>query len=234
MELFIGSKYSEQQFLLQEQELHHCIRVTRHKVGDNILVTDFNGTIYNGVLFEFNSNHAIVQIQSIYKTETKGPQLSIAISPTHQMDRFEWFVEKAVECGVHTIVPLLCKRTENSKVKLERTQRIITNAAKQTLRPLLPEILEIQTFSEFISDVSGNIQKFIAHCENEPKSFLGKLYHPKDDALILIGPAGDFTQAEIELAKQNDFIAVTLGDYRLRTETAGICALQILQTIKQL
>lgn len=233
MELFVGTKLSESQFILKENEYHHCIRVTRHKSGDLILITDFNGLIYEGMLTEINQLEAIVSIKSIYKKEERDEQqITIAISPTQQMDRFEWFVEKAVECGVHQIVPINCKRTENTKIKLDRLNKIISSSAKQTLRPLRPELTELVDFKEFVERSDPSSQRYIAHCEPDSKTFLGNAYNAHIDAIVLIGPAGDFTLEEIQLSKKTGFIPVSLGDYRLRTETAGLCAIQILQTIR--
>lgn len=233
MDLFVGTKLSESKFILKENEYHHCIRVTRHKAGDLVLVTDFNGLIYEGALTEINQSEAYVSIKSIYKKEENGEhRITIAISPTQQMDRFEWFVEKSVECGAHRIVPIHCKRTENTKIKLDRLDKIITSSAKQTLRPLRPEINELVDFKIFVKGCASSSQRFIAHCESDSKIFLGNTYNPKVEAVVLIGPAGDFTLEEIQLAKETGFIPVSLGDYRLRTETAGLSALLILQTIR--
>lgn len=233
MDLFVGTKLSESQFVLKENEYHHCIRVTRHKSGDVVLVTDFSGLIFEGVLTEINQTDAFISIKSIYKKEESGEhRITIAISPTQQMDRFEWFVEKSVECGVHRIVPIHCKRTENTKIKLDRLNKIITSSAKQTLRPLRPELNELVDFKVFVEGSVSSSQRFIAHCEPDSKIFLGNTYNAHVDAVVLIGPAGDFTLDEILLAKETGFIPVSLGDYRLRTETAGLSALQILQTIR--
>jgi len=235
MDLFIGTKISESQFVLKDEEHHHCIRVTRHKSGDMILVSDFEGIIYEGELSEINQTNAFVSLKKIYKQEdTSLSQIIIAISPTQQMDRFEWFVEKAVESGVHKIVPIICKRTENSKIKSERLSRIVSSSAKQTLRPLKPEITEIIGFKEYVEQNELPSQRFIAHCESDSKLFLGTAYNAKDPAVVLIGPAGDFTLEEIRLAKIHDYKPVSLGDYRLRTETAGLSAIQILQTIRHI
>ncbi|MFZ1296716.1 MAG: RsmE family RNA methyltransferase, partial [Saprospiraceae bacterium] len=135
-------------------------------------------------------------------------------------------------CGVHRIVPIHCKRTENNKIKLDRLDKIIASSAKQTLRPLRPEINELVDFKIFVKGCASYSQRFIAHCESDSKLFLGNTYNPKVDAVVLIGPAGDFTLEEIQLAKETGFIPVSLGDYRLRTETAGLSALLILQTIR--
>lgn len=235
MDLFVGTRNNEYKFDITDKEFHHCVRVTRHKTGDEILVTDFNGVIYHGRIQAIHPEELNVEILGIYKEEAQDvPKISIAISLTQPMDRFEWFVEKAVENGIHEIIPILCKRTEMDKLKMERLQKIIEASAKQTLRPLKPELHELQKLNEVIVNRKSIAQKFIGHCEDGLEGFLGKKYNPSKDVLVLIGPAGDFTKEEIELAKANDFIPISLGDYRLRTETAGLTALQILQTIRQL
>jgi 16S rRNA (uracil1498-N3)-methyltransferase len=235
MDLFVGTRHNEEKFDIKDKEFHHCIRVTRHKPGDDILVTDFNGMIYRGRIQAIHPEVVHVEVLGVYKKEAENvPKISIAISLTQPMDRFEWFVEKAVENGIHEIIPTYCKRTETDKLKMERLQKIIEASAKQTLRPLKPELRELQKLNEVIASSTKVAQKFIGHCEDGLEGFLGKKYNPSNDVLVLIGPAGDFTKEEIELAKSNDFVPISLGDYRLRTETAGLTALQILQTIRQL
>ncbi len=235
MDLFIGTRHNEDKFDIRDKEFHHCIRVTRHKTGDDIYVTDFTGIIYRGRIQAIHPEELNVEILGVYKEEDEDvPKISIAISLTQPTDRFEWFVEKAVENGIHEIIPLLCKRTETDKIKMERLQKIIEASAKQTLRPLKPELRELQKLNEVIESRKNIEQKFIGHCEDGLEGFLGKKYNPTKDVLVLIGPAGDFTREEIELAKSCGFVSISLGDYRLRTETAGLTALQILQTIRQL
>jgi 16S rRNA (uracil1498-N3)-methyltransferase len=235
MDLFIGIRQSDHQFILQDKEYHHCVRVTRHKVGDSILTTDFSGIIYESKIREIDQVQLIAEIIKEYKRESSEvAQISIAISLTHPIDRFEWFVEKAVENGIHEIIPMVCKRTESHKLKMERMHKIIESAAKQTLRPLKPVMHELIKSDELIIQRKDTDQKFIGHCEDGLEGFLGQKYNPQKNVLVLIGPAGDFTGQEIEMAKLNEYIPISLGAYRLRTETAGLTALQILQTIRQL
>jgi 16S rRNA (uracil1498-N3)-methyltransferase len=235
MDLFVGIRKDEHHFIICDKEYHHCVRVTRHKTGDQILVTDFSGIIYQTTIGDISTDQLMATVIGTYKHESAdGPRISIAISLTQPMDRFEWFVEKAVENGIHVIIPLICKRTETDKIKPERLQKIIEASAKQTLRPLKPELTQLYKLPELIEDKKHTSQKFIGHCQDGLEGFLGKKYNPLEDVLVLIGPAGDFTKEEIELATSNNFIPISLGDYRLRTETAGLTALQILQTIRKL
>ncbi|MDQ3142672.1 MAG: 16S rRNA (uracil(1498)-N(3))-methyltransferase [Bacteroidota bacterium] len=234
MILFFGQRISENLFQLQDDEYHHCFKVTRHRLGDAILVTDFQGVIWNGFIESDSTKTCDIKLASVYKTEHIGDaNIVLAISPTQQMERFEWFVEKSVEAGVHEIIPLHCARTENTRIKAVRLEKISLSAAKQTLRPLLPKIHPMVSFNTLVTAADFN-QKFICHCEDGTEGFIGKKYNARESVLILIGPAGDFTGEEIQLAKQSGFLAVDLGPQRLRTETAGLAALMILQTIKNL
>lgn len=232
-ELFLGSKLSDEAFLLENAEHHHCIRVTRHKLGDDILISDFNGSIFRGRIQEIFKEQTSVQIIAETKLEKLDPKIRIAISPTQQMDRFEWFVEKAVECGVHEIIPLKCDRTENTRVKTERIAKIMLAAAKQTHRAFIPICQEIIPFKKFI-DQCNVAQKFICHCLDGHTGNLGELYNPNEDVVVLIGPAGDFSLEEIKSATTNGFINADLGNFRLRTETAGIISCSILSQKKML
>lgn len=226
-DLFQGVKINDTKFVLNGPDHHHCSRVTRHKIADQILVSDFDGSIYIANIQEISADSTFLNVESIYSTEAKSPKISIAISPTQQMDRFEWFVEKAVECGVSEIIPIQCERTENTRIKKERLEKIILASAKQSLRANLTICHDLMPFQKLInqSDIS---QRFICHCENNYVGNLGVTYNPNEDVLVLIGPAGDFTKNEINLSKEKSFLSVDLGNFRLRTETAGIVASTIL------
>lgn len=235
MELFVGKRKNENKFILVDQEFHHCIRVLRNKSGDDILITEFCGVIYQCRIQAVHQNELDAEIIKIFKVESPDvPKICIAISPTQPIARFEWFVEKAVENGIHEIIPLHCSRTETVNVRTERLEKIIESAAKQTQRPLKPKLYDITRLEEITIVNKSFPQKFIGHCNLSHEHFLGKLYKPESDVIVLIGPAGDFTKEELELARINNYVPVSLGPYRLRTETAGLTGLQILQTIRQL
>ncbi|MBK7230972.1 MAG: 16S rRNA (uracil(1498)-N(3))-methyltransferase [Saprospiraceae bacterium] len=232
MHLFIGQRQNDGLFGLTTEEGHHCIRVTRHKPGDFVMVTDFQGEIWKTIILDQNGDRVLCKPIEIYKREMSiGGKIHIAISLTQQSDRFEWFLEKAVETGIDTISPLMCQRTENRRDKPERWSKIIMAAAKQTLRARLPELKPIQNLEQVLK-TNQIEQRFICHCENGTEGFLGKLYIPSKDIIVLIGPEGDFTKPEIELCQSHKFIPVHLGELRLRTETAGLTACIILQTLK--
>ncbi|MBK8956266.1 MAG: 16S rRNA (uracil(1498)-N(3))-methyltransferase [Saprospiraceae bacterium] len=234
-DLFIGNKINDDYFELVEQEYHHCVRVTRHQENSDIYVTDFEGMIFKANIQKIEKDKVLVKITDLYKSETPGmATVSIAISPTSPSERLEWFTEKAVENGIHKIFPMVCERSEVKKVNKERLERIVKAAAKQTLRPLLPDIENLMSFEQVMNATSDIDQKFIAHCNDGLEGFLGKLYNPQKKAIVLIGPAGDFSNKEIQSALTKNYHPVSLGPYRLRTETAGLTALQIIQTMKQL
>lgn len=234
-ELYFGIKNNEHSFLLQEEEFHHCIRVTRHKPGSKILITAFDGVIYSGIIESIEDHSALVKIEKIHQQEkTDQSRIYVAISLTQQTDRFEWFLEKSVENGIHAIIPTLCQRTLSKKFRPERLNKLIRSAAKQSHRAMIPSLYDAIPLYNLFDQIPDISQRFIGYCDNDEKQFLGKLYNPVRDVVLLIGPAGDFTPEEISWAKSNECKAVSLGDFRLRTETAGLTALQILQTMRQL
>ncbi|MBK9271159.1 MAG: 16S rRNA (uracil(1498)-N(3))-methyltransferase [Saprospiraceae bacterium] len=234
LHLFRGHRIGNDRFCLSEEEGHHCIKVTRHKPGDEILVTDFKGEIWRAVLIAENPKNALCNLNGVYKTEIQNAgRICIAISLTQQSDRFEWFLEKAVETGANDIYPLVCQRTENKKEKSERWNKVMLAAAKQTLRAFLPEIHPLQSLNDFIQ-TNKIRQRFICHCETGTEGFLGDSYDPGQDVVVLIGPEGDFSSKEISDGISMGFQAKDLGPLRLRTETAGIVCCVILQTVKNL
>ncbi len=218
---------------LTDNEYHHAVRVTRHQLGDELWITDFKGKIWSASLIDINPQAAELKINAVVKEEICQEKVSIAISPTQTSERTEWFVEKAVECGVHHIYFLQCKRTEVSRVNMAKMNKVMWGAAKQCHRAWLPALFDMQSFRQFVEKCALE-QKFICHCSTLPARFIGKLFEPNRDAVICIGPAGDFTDEEIKWAEQFGFAAASLGEFRLRTETAGIAALQIWQTVKNL
>jgi len=232
--LFFGHRVNDFELTLSGPEAHHCSKVTRNKIGDQVLITEFKGIIWYGEIVRILKDELIIQCKNIYKQHQKSNgEIHIAISLTQHMDRFEWFVEKVVESGVDQITPILCERTEHSRIKLDRIQKIILESAKQTLRPTLPVLNSLISYKEFIATNVPD-QRFICHCESGNEGFIGEKYKSNENATVLIGPAGDFTTNEIKLAMSFDYIPVHLGSFRLRTETAGIATCIILQTLKNL
>jgi len=212
--------------VLDEDTSKHIIQVLRMQTGEKILLTDGNGKKAEAEIVDDNRKKCAVKIISI-KTETeRSRKVSIAISLIKNASRFEWFLEKATEIGVREIIPLICERTEKEKFRFDRMQNILTSAMLQSQQTWLPVLHEPTDLKKIISETNYQ-QKFIAHCLEEKKQELSS-GNNHFSSIILIGPEGDFTPNEIELALQNGFQPVALGETRLRTETAGLVAATLL------
>ena len=218
---------------LPEEEANHCVRVLRLNEGDEILVTDGKGTFYKAAIRRANTKHCEISILENWRQPALWNfKLHIAVAPTKNMDRMEWFVEKATEIGIDTITCLNCRFSERKEVKTARLEKILVSAMKQSQKATLPRLNGMTDFKRFISEPFDG-RKFIAHCEEEEKPLLKHVYHPGENALILIGPEGDFSTEEIRLAKKNGFEAISLGESRLRTETAALVACHTIHVLNQ-
>lgn len=210
---------------LPQEEAQHCIRVLRMKEGDEILITDGKGCFYDAVIANAHQKHCTIDI----KNKKESPKhwnfnLHIAFAPTKNIDRIEWFVEKATEIGIDSLTPLLCSHSERKQVKNERLEKILISAMKQSQKAILPQLDEMLPFAEFVKQPFQG-KKLIAHCYNDiSKKTIKETYTPKEDALILIGPEGDFSEEEVKMALENGFESISLGKSRLRTETAALVA----------
>lgn len=228
MHLFYTPSVSSiETFTLSEEESKHCARVLRLTVGSKIVLIDGKGGWYNAVITDDNVKRCVVKILDTKKEVGKKKfNLHIAIAPTKNNDRIEWFVEKAAETGINEVSLIECKNSERVTVKTERLEKVAVSAIKQSLKAYLPSINEIIIFKSFIESTKNfKGQKFIAHCnEARSKTHLKTLYIKGEDVLVLIGPEGDFTSDEVQLALNNDFKEITLGESRLRSETAAIYA----------
>ena len=224
MNLFYYPDIQGNSFILSNEESKHLIRVLRMKKGDRVQFTDGKGFIYNCTIGESNPKACRLIVQEKTEgTDRRSFNLNIAIAPTKNISRFEWFLEKATEIGIDRITPIICEHSERKEIKQERLNKVLVAAMKQSLKSNLPVIYPVVSFSEFIkAPVNG--QKFIAYIDNEHTDELSKICQPQQDALVLIGPEGDFSQDEITLAKEKGFMPVGLGPSRLRTETAGVVA----------
>ena len=212
---------------LSEEESAHCVRVLRYSVGDEILITDGKGTTYTARITNPHPKHCDFEIISSEKQEKHHAfHLHIAVAPTKNIERMEWAIEKCVEIGVDEITPLLCRFSERKQLRTDRLEKIILSAAKQSLTPYLPVLHELTPYDEFIRSQESGIrsQKFIAHCYKEDKRVLKDEIERGRDVLVLIGPEGDFSEQEVEDALSLGFIPVSLGNSRLRTETAAVVA----------
>ncbi len=210
------------QFFLTEEESKHAIRVLRLEVGSVVQLIDGRGGLYTAEISDAHPKRTILQIKEIATEYGKrNHYLHIAIAPTKNIERTEWFLEKATEIGIDEISLIICQRSERKDAKAERLNKIITAAIKQSLKAYHPVLNEPKALNELLA-VPFDGQKFIAHCEDTDKINLSTVLNKQGRCLILIGPEGDFTRNEIDTALQNGYKAITLGDSRLRTETAAL------------
>jgi len=223
MVIFYTPDINRLEYSLNEEESKHAIRVLRMGVNDEINMIDGKGTLFKAVVIDPHPKRCRVIIKEVLSDfEKRNYRLHIAISPVKNPDRFEWFLEKATEIGIDTITPLLCDRSEKKNINLERCNRIIESAMKQSIKAYHPKMNTPATFTDFIS-FDHDETRLIATCEGDRQK-IRSVYSPSSEVLILIGPEGDFTDNEINKAKNNQFTPIILGSSRLRTETAGIVA----------
>jgi 16S rRNA (uracil1498-N3)-methyltransferase len=224
MQLFYtpGIDAASSLYYLNEEESKHCVRVLRLQAGDEVKLIDGKGNFYTASIAEAHPKRTQLRIISVEQDFNKRNHfLHIAIAPTKNIERLEWFLEKATEIGIDEISLIICQRSERKDAKVERLNKIITSAIKQSIKAWHPVLNEPVTLSKFLSsEING--QKFIAHCEPGDKVNLKDAVKLQGSYLILIGPEGDFTPKEIGDALKNDFKAITLGNSRLRTETAAL------------
>jgi len=213
----------EKELTLTTEESKHAIKVLRKKEGDIINFTDGKGNLFlTEITFADSRKTSVRIVDSEQKPKQHNYYLHIAIAPTKNIDRFEWFLEKATEIGIDEITPIICSHSERKVIKTDRCNKILLSAMKQSLKFHLPTLNETVVLNDFLKqNFNGN--KYIAHCKESEKTTLKNM--PKTESIIiLIGPEGDFSPTEIEMALENQFKAVSLGTSRLRTETAGIIA----------
>ena len=223
---------SQNIILLNEENSRHIVQVLRMLEGRQINLTDGLGAIYTAEIVEAHKKKCTVKIIDTLKKQAPAHKVCIAVSPVKNSSRFEWFLEKATEMGVTEILPLLCERTEKQHLKFERLRGILMSAMLQSQQAWLPVLHEPVKFEKFVKQ-NTFVNKFIAHCEEQNKTSLKDIIGKStaqliNQSTILIGPEGDFTKEEIELAMQNNFTPVALGNTRLRTETAAMVAATLL------
>jgi 16S rRNA (uracil1498-N3)-methyltransferase len=234
MQIFYVPHISGGLFSLEKDESRHLLKVLRKQVGDEVVVTDGRGGRYQCKILIGDLKKCQLEVLSKDLIPEPTPRLSIAIAPTKSMDRLEWFVEKATEIGVHAIHPVRCKNSERTTLKIDRLNRVAVAAMKQSIRFRVPAIHQLVTFNELLESRFED-DKFLAHLGPEARPLSASLDKQKD-TLIMVGPEGDFTEDELRLAQKADFRQVTLGQSRLRTETAGVVAataFNLLQTINE-
>lgn len=217
---------------LPEEEAQHCVRVLRLNIGDEITLTDGNGNFYRAEITAATNKRCLVKIlETIPQEPLWSGHLHIAMAPTKNMDRNEWFAEKATEIGFDELTFLNCRFSERKVIKMERIEKIVISAIKQSLKARLPRLNEMTDFEKFIiQEFTG--QKFIAHCYEGEKPLLKNILKPGEDALVLIGPEGDFSEEEVTKAIEKGFQPISLGKSRLRTETAALVATMVVNSDK--
>jgi 16S rRNA (uracil1498-N3)-methyltransferase len=236
---------SQQLITLNEETSKHIVQVLRMKEGELLQLTDGKGSLLLAKITDAHKKHCVVQIQSTSYMPQAARKITIAISLLKNANRFEWFLEKATEIGVTEIIPLLCERTERQHFRFDRMKGILVSAMLQSQQTWLPVLTEPMRFAECIrqtpssddidvwfrtTGTPGGLLKLIAHCEETQKNPVNKVLSEVEgsNCIILIGPEGDFTTSEIELALLQNYLPVTLGETRLRTETAGVVAAALL------
>lgn len=225
MQIFYAPNITGSSYTLPEDEARHCLRVLRMREGDEVKLVDGKGNIFTGRISSPNPKECILEIIEKESNYGKRPfYLHIAIAPTKNADRFEWFAEKATEIGVDEITPLLCERSERKSVNSERIERVVISAMKQSEKAYLPKLNAMTSLEKLMANTPADFVKLIAHCNEKGIPHLKKMVKPGEKVLILIGPEGDFSPREVNLALENGFRAISLGSSRLRTETAGMVA----------
>ncbi len=219
-------------YTLNEEESGHAVRVLRLKAGDEITLVDGRGGWYRTKITDPHHKQCVAEVIEEQREYGKRPYtLHMAVAPTKNIDRFEWFVEKSVEIGIDEITPLLCERSERKQIQPDRIRRIMIAAMKQSKKAYLPRLNGMVSFDDWIKTVNGN--GFIAYCGEGDKQSLKAVYRAGQNAVIAIGPEGDFSPSEVETALMQGFIGISLGSSRLRTETAGVAACHAVYFINE-
>jgi len=233
MNIFYVSDAQRGSIRLNAEESRHCIKVLRLRKDDHVYLMNGKGSIFEAVISTPDINACVLEIISENKKEVPRPyRLSIAIAPTKNIERFEWFLEKATEIGIDRIIPLICQHSERKEIKTDRLEKILISASKQSGQLFLPELTNLVSFKDLIK-MPFQGDKMIAHCADGEKKELKNAISPGKETLILIGPEGDFDSTEINSAIEKGFCPVSMGESRLRTETAGIVACHTVCLINQ-
>ncbi len=232
MHLFLSDNTTTPYVTLLPDDSRHCVRVLRMAVGDELWVTSGDGTMCRARITDPDDKGCEVEIiERIEGYQPRPFHLHVAVAPTKNNARLEWFVEKAVEIGIDRITPIICDHSERPSLKTDRLDKLALSAMKQSLRALRPVIdmpVKLVDFLHQLGDADPSVQRFVCYCSGDDRHTLRQLYTPGSNALVLIGPEGDFSDREITTALQQGFQPVTLGDSRLRTETAALYATTVL------
>ncbi len=233
MHIFYTPDIKSDRYTLNEEESKHCIRVLRLTIGDKITLIDGIGGFYIAEIMNDHQKRCEIKITQTEKEYGKrNYHLTMAVAPTKNNDRFEWFLEKSTEIGVDGFIPFISEQSERKIIKPDRLNKRINSAVKQSIQAYRPQLEKMLKFKDLIN-MEFDGRKLIAHCFDTEKPYLKNCIVKDESALILIGPEGDFTKEEIEMAKSKGFEEISLGDSRLRTETAGIVAVHTVALVNQ-
>ncbi len=235
MQLFYNPHLTEltENFTFDREESKHIVKVLRKREGDILYVTNGLGFLFEAEITIGMDTKCHVKIISAKKQKPMDYQLHLVVAPTKMNDRYEWFLEKVTEIGVTTITPIICDRSEKKHVKSDRFEKIIQSAAKQSLQSYFPKLNEAVSFKDFLKSNTNIGTLLIAHCEESNKKSLKEMIKKGNEITLLIGPEGDFSENEIKLAIEKGYLPVTLGETRLRTETAAIVGCHSVAFVNQ-
>lgn len=232
MQLFYAPGISLPEYTLSEEESAHCMKVLRLGTGDELFLTDGRGNLYRAAVTVPDAKRCRVRITDTFpEYGRRSYGLTVAVAPTKNADRYEWFLEKATETGIDRIIPIECRHSERRTLRRDRGERVVTSAVKQSLKAYHPQLDELTSLADVIG-MPFDGTKLIAHCRPAPeRKFIGEAVRKGGNTLVLIGPEGDFTEEEIAAAQEAGFIPVSLGESRLRTETAALAAVTVVAFI---
>lgn len=235
MQLFFSPKCDDEQFVLSAEEARHALSVLRMRVGDTLHLTDGEGHLLEAQIVEASSKRCLLEKKSVRFFPPLPYSLTLCIAPTKNIDRFEWFLEKATEIGITRIIPIVTEHSERKILNIERERKVILSAVKQSLKMYVPHLEELTPLKNVLETLSVG-QRFIAHCDSalRERLYLGDIIRPGSDTVILIGPEGDFSKEEIAQCVDAGYREISLGQQRFRTETAAVVATDIVSIINTL
>ncbi|MEE4176556.1 MAG: 16S rRNA (uracil(1498)-N(3))-methyltransferase [Bacteroides sp.] len=233
MHVFFSPGLDGDMLVLSPEESHHAVKVLRLQEGQVVVVTDGKGKWDKGLLAEANAKGCVINVTEHGEQPPRPFYLHMAVAPTKHIDRFEWFLEKATECGIDEITPVFCENSERNIIKPDRLEKLLVSAMKQSLRAYLPLLNPGIRLKEFFKQPADGV-RIIAHCGPEDRNTINDLYTAGQKLTVLIGPEGDFSESEVKDAFGAQFLPVKLGNYRLRTETAALAVCIQFNSINQL
>ena len=232
MQLFFDPNITGETHTLSESESKHAVRVLRKNTGDTLHIVNGKGSLFTCKITDAHPKRCTLEVIQTEEQPTIQPEIHLAVAPTKGNDRMEWLMEKATEIGITSITPIICERSERKTIKTERLEKVAVAAMKQSLKVWLPIVNEPKSFQDFVNSQHKG-QRCIAHCLSEGQESLKNYCQQGQATTILIGPEGDFTSNEIKMASDNGFHPITLGESRLRTETAALVALHTVHLVNQ-